>query len=301
MNLTLDIKLTKKDIVTIVLLSIVFFSIAVVNLGLMQSPTTTAQLTNGQSFYITLSNQIDVKSVIILLKQGAINVNISSGSPGNWGATIHDAWPYSNSAYSEDYYKWHETNIGQNTQYLEFNFSDAGGYNTIIAEIAVIDQNNHQASIQSITDLGSGNPNLHNLIDEQNLVQYPSDYMQNTYFDEIYFVRTAEQYLHLQLPYEWTHPPLGKLIQASGIAILGYSPFSWRIMGVIFATLMIPLIYLLGKKMFGTWIGGFSAAFLLTFDFMHFTMGRMGTADTYLVFFSIAFPVVFLYLHQKRT
>ena len=129
---------------------------------------------------------------------------------------------------------------------------------------------------------------------QQNLVQYPSDYTQNTYFDEIYFVRTAQEYLHLQLPYEWTHPPLGKLIQASGILVFGFNPFGWRIMGVIFATLMIPLIYLLGKKLFGTWIGGFTSAFLLTFDFMHFTMARMGTADTYVVFFSLASQLFFL-------
>ena len=118
--------------------------------------------------------------------------------------------------------------------------------------------------------------------------------MQNTYFDEIYFVRTAQEYLHLQLPYEWTHPPLGKLIQASGILVFGFNPFGWRIMGVIFATLMIPLMYLLGKKLFGTWIGGFTSAFLLTFDFMHFTMARMGTADTYVVFFSLASQLFFL-------
>ena len=65
-------------------------------------------------------------------------------------------------------------------------------------------------------------------------------------------------------------------------------------MGVIFATLMIPLMYLLGKKLFGTWIGGFSAAFLLAFDFMHFTMARIGTADTYIVFFSLLSQLFFL-------
>ncbi len=56
---------------------------------------------------------------------------------------------------------------------------------------------------------------------------------------------------------------------------------------------MIPLMYLLGKKLFGTWIGGFSAAFLLTFDFMHFTMARIGTADTYVVFFSLLSQLFF--------
>ncbi len=297
MNLNFDLKLTKKDVVTIVLLSIVFFSIAVANLGLTQSPTTTAQLTDGQSFYLTLANQTNVKSVILLLKQGAMNVTISTGSPDNWGNnSVNSVWP---SASSEDYYKWHEVALAQTTQYLKFDFGPVGGYNTIIAEIAVIDQNNQQVTIQSINDLGSGTPNLHNLIDEQSMVQYPSDYMQNTYFDEIYFVRTAEQYTHLQLPYEWTHPPVGKLIQASSLLIFGFNPFGWRIMGVIFATLMIPLIYLLGKKMFGTWIGGFSAAFLLTFDFMHFTMARMGTADTYVVFFSLA-SQLFFFIYLKN-
>ena len=70
-------------------------------------------------------------------------------------------------------------------------------------------------------------------------------------------------------------------------------------MGVIFATLMIPLIYLFGKKLFGTWIGGFTAAFLLTFDFMHFTMARMGTADTYVVFFSLA-SQLFFFIYLKN-
>jgi dolichyl-phosphate-mannose--protein O-mannosyl transferase len=46
--------------------------------------------------------------------------------------------------------------------------------------------------------------------------------------------------------------------------------------------------------LFGTWIGAFAAAFLLTFDFMHFAMGRMGTADTYVVFFSLLAQLSFL-------
>jgi dolichyl-phosphate-mannose--protein O-mannosyl transferase len=299
LNFNLDLKINKKDIVTIVLLSIVFFSIAVVNLGLTQSPTTTTQMTDGQNLYLTLSNSTNVKSLLFLLKQGAINVSISSGTPDIWlKDTVNDTWPYS-ASWSEDYYKWHEVSFAQTTQHLKLSFGSTGGYNSIIAEIAVIDQNGHQVTIQSINDLSSENPNLHNLIDEQNIVQYPSDYMQNTYFDEIYFVRTAEQYLHSQLPYEWTHPPLGKLIQASSLIIFGFNPFGWRIMGVIFATFMIPLIYLFGKKMFGTWIGGFTAAFLLNFDFMHFTMARMGTADTYIVFFSLA-SQLFFFIYLKN-
>jgi dolichyl-phosphate-mannose--protein O-mannosyl transferase len=237
--------------------------------------------------------------LIVLLDVGAYNFTVSSGSPGNWTEVTNYPWPYSGSQFSEDYYKWTEIPVNLNTQYLKIDVGPTGGWETEIAQLAVINQNGKQVDIQSITNLGTGNTNLNNLINEQNLVQYPEDYTQNTYFDEIYFVRTAQQYLHSQLPYEWTHPPLGKLIQAGGILVFGFSPFGWRIMGVIFATLMIPLLYLLGKKMFGTWIGGFTAAFLLTFNFMHFTMARMGTADTYVVFFSLA-SQLFFFIYIKN-
>ena len=291
MKLGFNIKISKLDIITIVLLCIVFLSLATWNVGLTQTPTTTTQFTAGQSFYLNLGSSVNVKSVVILLKQGSFNVTISSGVPGNWqdATATNTAWPSN----GEDYYKWHEVSIGQTTQYLKVNFSQAGA-DTNLAEVAVIGTNDQQIQIQSITNTGTGNPNLQNMIDEQNMVQYPADYMTNTYFDEIYFVKTAEQYLHLQYPYEWTHPPLGKLIQAAGIVVLGFDPFGWRMMGVIFATLMIALAYLLGKELLGTWIGGFTTAFLVTFDFMHFTMARMGTADTYLVFFSLASQLFFL-------
>jgi dolichyl-phosphate-mannose-protein mannosyltransferase len=278
------------------LLSIVFFSIASSNLGLTQTPKTTVLLTDGQRFYVDLGSSVNVKFILILLKQGAINVTISSGAPNNWQNISSNNFPsYSSNSWSEDYYKWFEVkNFQQTTQYLEFNIGQTGSYPTNIAELAVIGQDDKQIPIQAITNLAGDTPNLQNLIDEQTMIQYPSDYMTNTYFDEIYFVRTAEQYLHLQMPYEWTHPPLGKIIQASSIAIFGFNPFGWRIMGVIFATLMIGLVYFLGKQMLGTWIGGFAAAFLLTFDFMHFTMSRLGTADTYVIFFNVAAQLFFL-------
>jgi len=190
------------------------------------------------------------------------------------------------------YYSWSdELNVNKNTQYLRFSFQQAS---IEVAEMAVLDSTNQKLAITAVMGENSSDPTLSTLIDEQNLVQLPPTYMGETYFDEIYFVRTAENYLRLQHPYEWTHPPLGKLIIASGISVFGYNPFGWRVMGVIFATLMIPLIYILGKKLFGTWIGAFASAFLLTFDFMHFTMARMATVDTYVVLFSLASQLFFL-------
>jgi dolichyl-phosphate-mannose-protein mannosyltransferase len=278
--------LNKRDFVTIAMLSVIFFSVATWNLGLTQTPVTTTQFSNGQSFYLDLGNSSNVGSVYFLLKDGSYNLTVYSGSPENWhmvtsGATF------------SDYYKWNEISIRQQTQYIRVDFNESSS-EPIIAEVAVTNSDNQQITIPNINNLESENPNVHNLIDEQDKVQLPSTYMSRTYFDEIYFVRTAEQYLHLQSPYEWTHPPLGKLFQAGGIVMFGFNPFGWRFMGVIFATLMIPIMYLLGKKLFGTWIGGFASAFLLTFDFMHFVMARIGTVDTYLVFFSLVSQLFFV-------
>jgi dolichyl-phosphate-mannose-protein mannosyltransferase len=286
--------LNKRDLLTIVVLSIVFFSLTVWNLGASQTPVTAEQFSDGQSFYVDLDSSTSVKSAVLLLKCGSFNLTVSVGSVDNWQvAASNVAFPYdsANQQWSEEYYKWHEVSIQQTTRYIKFTFNQSP-YDTVIAEIAAIGLNNQQIPIASI-NAGVENQGR-NLTDEQDKIQYPITYLSQTYFDEIYFVRSAEQYLNFHVPYEWTHPPLGKLIIASGIAVFGFNPFGWRIVGVIFATLMIPLIYIIGKKLFGKWIGGFASAFLLTFDFMHFTMARMATVDTYVVFFSLASQLFFL-------
>ena len=271
-------QIDKRDLLTFTVLSIVFFSIATWNLGITQTPLTTWQPTENRNFYINLDRFESINSVYFLVKIGSANVTVYTGSPGNWSyiGTLNIQFSY---------YRWRKFDINSSTQYVRFDFQQDS---IEIVEMAVLSLDNQRVAIDAVTGEITSDPNLSKLIDEQGLVQCPPTYMSETYFDEIYYVRTAEDYLNSQYPYEWTHPPLGKLILASGISIFGYNPFGWRIMGVAFATLMIPLIYVLGKELFGTWIGAFASAFLLTFDFMNFTMGRMATADVYVSFFSLA-------------
>jgi dolichyl-phosphate-mannose--protein O-mannosyl transferase len=276
----------KRDLLTIAVLCIVFFSIATWNLGMARVPLTTWQTTENTSFYIDLGRLESVNSVYLLVKIGSASVQVYTGFPGNWSCTaiLNITYPWS-------YYSWSKISIDHDTQYVRFNFTQAS---VEVAEIAALSQENQRIAINAVTSETTPDQNLSKLVDEQSLVQCPPTYISQTYFDEIYYVRTAEQYLKLQQPFEWTHPPLGKLIIAVGIIVFGYNPFGWRIMGVVFATLMISLIYILGKELFGTWVGAFASSFLLTFDFMVFTMGRMATVDTYVVFFSLASQLFFL-------
>ncbi len=304
------LNINKKDVLTIVLVSIVFFGIAVWNVGSISYPVTNWQATQPESFYVNLSSVQQVQTVYFFVKSGNASVAIYSGSPGNW---VNDG-NFSLQRGGADYSVFQPCTINSKTQYLSFDvqpvtydsqpmFSNWGITNPSdqppspfiqISEIGLQSQSNQQIPILSITGENNTDQTLSKLVDEQSSLQIPPDYMQKMYFDEVYFARAAENYVNHQIPDERTHPPLGKLIQAVGVAIIGETPFGWRIMGVIFGTLMVPLMYLLGKKLFKTWIGGFSASFLFTFDFMHFTMARIGTADTYVVFFSLLSQLFFL-------
>ncbi|NLE03499.1 MAG: phospholipid carrier-dependent glycosyltransferase, partial [Crenarchaeota archaeon] len=294
--------LNKKDLVTISALCLIFLSMAITELGNTQIPQTITNISNGQSFIIDLGSEQDISKVYLLLKNGYMNVTGYIGTSENWqkvASNICQPYNTNNRDWSVDYYKYHSINVIGNSRYIKLEFGYAFS-SAEFAEVVITNSDNQQLTISTISsDIEIAN--LTYLYDEQALINLPLTYLDQTYFDEIYFARTAEQYLNLQSPYEWTHPPLGKLIQATGITIFGLTPFGWRIMGVLFATLMIPIMYLIGKRLFGTWIGAFTPSFLITFDFMHFTMGRMGTADTYVVFFAILSQLFFLIYFQQVT
>ncbi len=111
-----------------------------------------------------------------------------------------------------------------------------------------------------------------NLFDEVDKVDPAHTFRSGMIFDEIYHARTAYEYIHLMEPYEWTHPPLGKLFISLGILLFGMNPFGWRIIGTIVGAAMIPIMYMFGKKLFGGKFLAFCSAFLIMLDFMHFTL-----------------------------
>ena len=106
-----------------------------------------------------------------------------------------------------------------------------------------------------------------------------------------------EQLLWLP-PSETTHPPLGKLLIASGMALFGVNPFAWRFMGVAFGILMIVAVYALALQLFTRRRWAFVAAFLLTFDFLHFTQSRIATIDVFPALFVLLSYLFILRFHR---
>ena len=123
------------------------------------------------------------------------------------------------------------------------------------------------------------------LFDETYMYKRKVSYETGTVFDEPVYARTAFEYLNGMRPFEDTHPPMGKLLIAPGIALFGMNPVGWRFMGTIAGVFMLVLIAAFAKKMFDNpWISVGVAA-IFAFDFMHFTHTRLAHPDSFLVLF----------------
>ena len=75
------------------------------------------------------------------------------------------------------------------------------------------------------------------------------------------------QYVHNLKITEWTHPPLGKLIQAIPIKITNkMTPFHYRLMSNISGILLIIVMYQFGKFIFQKRRYAIISALLMIFD-----------------------------------
>ena len=138
------------------------------------------------------------------------------------------------------------------------------------------------------------------MFDEQEYLDTEKSYMSGTYFDEIYHPRTAYEFLHHLSVYEWTHPPLGKVLMGIGIALFGMTPFGWRFVGTLLGVVMVPIVYLIARRMFKyRWLS-VQTCLLYTFDFMHFTQTRLATIDTYVTLF-IMLMYYYMYKYYKKS
>lgn len=132
------------------------------------------------------------------------------------------------------------------------------------------------------------------------------------YFDEVYHVVTARAYAannpaaydpfapspEAGTAYDWLHPPLAKLIQASSIKVLGDTPVSWRLPSAIFGTAIIPAVFILSYLLFGPLAAVFSAL-VIAFENLNLVMSRIAMNDIFVTFFAIT-AFIFAVLYDKR-
>ncbi len=133
------------------------------------------------------------------------------------------------------------------------------------------------------------------LFDEASTFPETINHLTGCYFDEIYYTRTAYEFMHGLGTYENTHPPFGKILITLGASILGTTPFGFRFMGALFGVLMLPFMYLLGRNITRNRGLGAFICFLFAFDFMHFAQTRLTTIDVFVTFF-----IIVMYYFMER-
>jgi 4-amino-4-deoxy-L-arabinose transferase-like glycosyltransferase len=125
--------------------------------------------------------------------------------------------------------------------------------------------------------------------------QWPAE----RYFDEIYYPRSAEEYLrHAGTAgdlgvFEWTHPPLTKLIIAvsmllfGGVHGLGNTGFGWRFLNIVIGALTVGVLYLFAKYLTRSTLFASIAAGMLLFDGFHYVQSRIATPEVTVSFFAL--------------
>lgn len=131
-------------------------------------------------------------------------------------------------------------------------------------------------------------------------------------FDEVYHARTAMEYLAGVSPYEWTHPPLAKLILASGVWLLHgqwdlaaktfteAQTFSWRFTSLLFGALTLPIFYALSRSMTDNRKVATAATAMLALDGVFFVQSRVAMTNIYEVCF-ILLGVLGLWCYVKTS
>lgn len=271
----------RREVAAIAAVTIVYAMIAFYGLGSASAPRTFLTVNRGTETVLEADGSYSCGSISIWSGLGTGSCTVELSEDG-------ESWSYYGSL-DQSYaslMRWHiitpESGSAAEFRYLRLR-SDA---DLELGELAVFTGEGTLAGWKTDCEL----------FDEQSLAQESSDFYNSSYFDEIYHARTAWEHIRNISPYEISHPPLGKLIIALGMLIFGVDPFGWRFMGTLFGVLMLPLIYVFGKKLYKNRFAALCTAILLASEFMHYNQTRIATIDTYSVFF-ILLMYLFMYMY----
>lgn len=270
-------KLTKTDLLLMVLITLFYSIFALRDLGDTSAPETVYEAAPGQTLRFAFDPSEKAASLSYYTAPEHDRSFRMEGF-GAGGQTLTGTGPlFTEEVSLEDVFTWATlplpaecaelfmTPLQENSRIVELVFLDAGG--------------------NPVRPLNADD--YPELFDETDLYPQRFSFRNSMYFDEIYHARTAYEFLHGMRSYENTHPPLGKILISLGISLFGMNPFGWRIIGVLFGIAMLPLLYVFAKRLTGYTPAAALTCWIFAFDFMHFAQTRIATIDVYIVFFII--------------
>jgi len=273
----------KKDVIIISIIIIIYAIISFINLGGFKNPQTFWHVETEGEYVVLEINGSYISKVRHYTgpRFGTYSIYISDDG---------EKYTYLKELEQTSVFSWADLEINAKTRYLKIVGKTKDSY---LGDIALY---NGETLIETL----AVDEKAKLIVDEQDVVPNEISYINSSYFDEIYHPRTAYEYVHGLDVYEWTHPPLGKLLMAIPVAIFGMCPFAYRLMGNIAGILMIPTIYVLAKDIFKSRKYAVLASIIMACDNFHFAQTRLATVDSFLVLF-IMLSFMFMYKYVILT
>ena len=273
-------KFCLKDILVVLCIVLIYGFISFYKLGNIHSPNTFYRVMNGEEVVFDFSQEQEI--IHFKYFNGEVNSKYQV-----YGSLDGVDYSLIEEVESLGTFTWDDISIHSVCKYIKFVIED----DSSLGEVAFYDSND------SYLDYSSNNSYLS---DEKSYIPERLSYMNSSYFDEVYFARTAYEYSQGIQTYEWTHPPLGKIIQAIPILIThNFSPFNYRLMGNIAGILMLVVMYMFGALLFKKRYCSILSSLIMGLDTFHFAQTRMGTVDSHLVLF-IMLSVFFMFVFFKN-
>ncbi len=267
---------TKAELVRLGILSLAVLAVSVWNLGDTKAPQNAL---NAQD-----TTQVVFANASAAVSEAWVYPGISYGGSIEFYDAVSEQLLGSLNLDYSDPFQWKTVTLSENSGQLRISVS--GG---TVMEVSLRSETGTPLAVSA------DNP----LFDEQALVPQTISYKNSTYFDEIYHARTAYEMAHKLNVYETTHPPLGKDLIMLGVLLFGMTGFGWRIVGAVFGAAMVPLLYLLLRRLTCSPRYAMLGACLLALDGLRFVQTRIATIDVYATFFILLSAYFMLWYAQQ--
>ena len=218
---------TKKDLFWILLLTGIYAVVSLYDLGHTKMPSTTWQpSSNEQQIIFELTNETDFDEVIAFYCEGDNNSNPNTyqlgiqdiSISGSNDLTVWDnivnytdgsiySYKITKGDYNYRYIKLECTNQNDTLTEIAFKKKDAD----YLLPVSIYEDNFNESSYPATL-----------LIDEQDKVVLHPTYLDQSYFDEVYHPRNANEIADGQYMYASVHPLLGTSLIALSIKLLGW-------------------------------------------------------------------------------
>lgn len=271
--------LTRADFFCMTAITLIYSCFALYDLGERKAPSTTLDLEQGQSLILDFGSEVPVSLSYYIAPWHNRTFTLEGKMEEE------SEWISCGELTLENVFSWQDIPLETGMSHLKLTLTET---QASLLELVFLDE---KGSI--LVPLNASRYPA--LFDEAALYPEESSFRNSMYFDEIYHGRTAYEFLHGLTSYENTHPPLGKILIALGVALFGMNPFGWRIVGTFLGIVMVPVVYLFARRIFEGLLPAALACVLFAFDFMHFTQTRIATIDVYVTFFVL---LMYYFMYQ---